>query len=236
MNPNMLILFIHIPKTGGTSFTQNLQSNCPKLIYYYSMDAVKTSLAIADCFTGHFPYGFHQYTTRPYKYVTMLRDPVELTISMFYYMYKNRNPVLKTYDDKLSIEEFILSGKFDYYFMNLQSRYISGQLMTFVPDLKVAKSNLVNHIAFYGITELFAESQFLLVEEMGWKLEHYPKLNETPYRKRQSEISQQTIKAICEKSKVDILLYKFALEQMNKKMASLPPAQKKALQNYSQNK
>ncbi|MUT64593.1 sulfotransferase family 2 domain-containing protein [Paenibacillus sp. NEAU-GSW1] len=232
---NELLLYLHIPKTGGTSFTQMILDNCPKTVYYFQVSsspvATAEALNTVDALCGHFPYGIHRETERPFRYITMLRDPVELTISYFYFMYHNVNHPLY-YAPYLCIDEFIHNPLFDNEYVNLQTRFISGNIDTLAPDLKLAKKILARKMSLVGITEMYAESQFLLADGMGWPLQRYPTLNVTTNRLKQNQISSATLQLIREKNSIDIALYQYALEQMHKKLGHLSPAQHSALQHF----
>ncbi|WP_238327824.1 sulfotransferase family 2 domain-containing protein [Paenibacillus gorillae] len=215
-----LFLFMHIPKTGGTSLTQLLLHRFPKLVYYFEVADDQTllleKLQEADAFCGHYPFGLHSFTSRPYRYMTMLRDPVEQIISYFYFKYKNpKYPA--SYNIGITLDYFVNDDSFDLEYVNLQTRFVSGELCTTQPDLELAKANLRNYFDFIGITERYADSQFLLSRQMGWKLKSYPRLNETPNRVRQSECAAETIERIKAKNAADMKLYRYALELLDQK-------------------
>lgn len=234
LDKSPLLLYVHIPKTGGTSFTQSIIHHCPKFVYYFEVachyEAFIAALNEADALCGHFPFGIHRFTNRSCQYITLLRDPVEQIISFFYFKYRN----LESLDCNmgLSLDDFIHDPHFDPEYVNLQTRFISGELSSVTPNLQQAKKNLLSHFSFVGITEMYAESQFLFTKEMNWELHSSPRLNTTQHRLLRQQVSPETLKLIILKNKLDIELYRFAVQLLSKRVHALSPALKKKLNQY----
>ncbi len=114
MNPQPVLLYIHIPKAGGTTLADliydQLRASAPdgcqteengwlnaKVFYYPSgyvrgpspqdMDRIRHVLPRQDlkAVVGHFLFGIHEYLTRPSSYVTMLRHPVQRVLSLYHF-------------------------------------------------------------------------------------------------------------------------------------------------------
>lgn len=113
------IIFPHIPKCAGSSLLQQFDAAGIKLFLDYDKPPSQTNKFLQtecerrnrecqlldfggfDLVFGHFPLG--RYTRSGYRYVTLLRDPLERAISHFNY-WKNlpasnllavsRNPVI----------------------------------------------------------------------------------------------------------------------------------------------
>lgn len=99
----MKYIFMHIGKTAGTSFRYFLQKNITGCYYGYDVlpelplepGAITEALiakaaplfAHYTCFCAHMAYGLHQYMHRdsPYRYLTLLREPVARTLSTYRY-------------------------------------------------------------------------------------------------------------------------------------------------------
>ncbi|WP_338554362.1 sulfotransferase family 2 domain-containing protein [Paenibacillus sp. KS-LC4] len=233
-----LLLYIHIPKTGGTSFTQAINEHCPNAVYYFQVadkpDLLRQALQQADALSGHLPFGLHKATSRPCQYVTMLRDPVEQIASFFYFKYKNKN-YLDYYNPYLTFEEFLNNPRFDPEYVNLQTRFLSGELWSTTPDLSKATRSLKQHVSFTGITELYAESQFLFMRAMGWEPKVYSKMNANECRPPNTELTRDIIDLIHSKNASDVELYYFARQLLQKKLYKLSHASREELRLYKHN-
>src|SRR5271155_2663578 len=92
---NQPVVFLHIPKTAGTTLTHILQRSHPARLVCKStgmpeqldalMEMPAEARAALSLVTGHFPYGIHRHFARPVTYVTFLRRPVDRVISAYYY-------------------------------------------------------------------------------------------------------------------------------------------------------
>ncbi|ANY65920.1 hypothetical protein BBD42_05135 [Paenibacillus sp. BIHB 4019] len=233
-----LLLYVHIPKTGGTSFTQAIVEHCPKAVYYFQVadkpDLLRQTLKKADALCGHLPFGLHHTTTRPCQYVTMLRDPVDQIASFFYFKYKNKN-YPDNYNPYLTFEEFLNNSYFDPEYVNVQTRFLSGELGSTSPNLNLAIRNLEQHISFAGITELYAESQFLFMKIMGWEPKVYSKINANENRPPKTELTSDMIDLILLKNASDVELYYLARQLLLKKIYALPHASREEFRLYKRN-
>jgi Sulfotransferase family len=142
---------------------------------------------------------------RPTRYVTLLRNPVERAISLYYHL-----------NLKISLEEFIRRPPYreaD----NGQTRRISGDDpevgQCTAAMLRRAKENLRDRFALVGVTERFEETALHLKRVMGWtkEINCYPK-NRNPNRIATSSVSNQVVDLIQRHEAYDIELYGYALE------------------------
>lgn len=135
------IIFLHIPKTGGTNvdllasvltlhyqrltvprvpdispiqITEGWMGGRQRLqINPHLLDALPESFFIA----GHFPYGLHEFLSLPVKYVTLVRNPIEREISTANFVYQ------RGYIQADAFESFLLDQLID----NPQVRLIAGK-------------------------------------------------------------------------------------------------------------
>ncbi|PES65557.1 hypothetical protein CN505_29960 [Bacillus cereus] len=221
-----LLLFLHIPKAGGTTLTDLICRQYPNNIHYdvnihgilpQGVRSYKEQLTNADTLCGHFLFGVHRYLSRPFTYITMLRYPVEQVISWFYFAHKNPSQYKELFFEE-TIDEYVSNPKFNYSTANLQTRCITGND---VADLQMAKEHIEKYFSVVGITELFPESLCIMKKEFGWENINYKKLNVNTKRPLKEEIPQKVIDKILEKNEVDLQLYDYARKKLENRIASL---------------
>lgn len=240
MHTKDVIFFIHIPKAGGTSmrrivinnfnidkvwqlpgnFTKQfiLPNNCIEKI----QDG-KTSVVI-----GHMTYGAHKYTppSHNYKYISMLRDPVNRAISNFYYAKANKKHYLYQ-----TIQKF--NGDINRFIPEIHNwEYANPYCRTFANpqfqiDKKISQTNLEQSIsnidrdnAFVGLTEYFNESLFLLNKFCGIKYFCIPHENKNPTNIDKNLIKPETIAIIKQRNLLDYKLYNHVKKNLIAKIDS----------------
>ena len=207
-----LIIFIHIPKTGGTTLNEIFKrSYAENEIYdHIPVEAMNEHFSqlkaenkkVIKAISGHHFYGIHDLFAKPYTYFTMMRNPIERVISLYYF--------LKTYPGyyeenmkNMSFEEYI---DWDPQAKNGQIHQICG--LNSQLSLEKAKENL-GVFELVGITELFNESLLLLKNNFNWTNIEYVKKNVTKSRPRLSEVSTAIIKKIEKNNELDIELFEY---------------------------
>ena len=89
MNPP--VVFLHVPKTAGSSLTKMLLSHFHEERAYRPeglatlANLEPTDIGKYDLFCGHFDWAELKYAPRDAKIITILRDPVERIISLYKY-------------------------------------------------------------------------------------------------------------------------------------------------------
>ena len=95
-----VFVFVHMPKAGGSTLQEIIQRPYPLAatfdIHGESVETVQSSVdrlrrmpeqereRIA-CVKGHIPFGIHRWLPRTPLYATMLRDPIERTVSDYFF-------------------------------------------------------------------------------------------------------------------------------------------------------
>jgi len=218
----MVVIFLHIPKTAGTTLLKIINQNYDKrsVCSIYPKPGEKTleifkSLSEARkrkimFLSGHFLFGIHELLPFPSTYITFLRDPVDRVISFYHFILRNPKHYLhnKVKSRKMGLEEFIQSNITNETF-NEQTALIAGSKKG-VNRLEIAKENIRNNFSFIGFTEMFDESLMLLKRTLGWGNVFYTRENVARNRPVKERISGGTAKLIEEKNMRDIELYKYA--------------------------
>jgi hypothetical protein len=181
---DMIHIFLHIPKSAGTTFRHHIENNFPadEILGLYKSEASKMSrdevFAQVSGLTpeqrrklrviyGHeVHYGIHELLDRPCRYVTFLRDPIDKTIS--FYNYRMQQGIRKQQNDasKLpSFEEWLRSspGMHDGMLGDLVKYGFADAHDVSEPALCA----IMEKFFFIGTTENFDEDAMFLYHEMG---------------------------------------------------------------------
>ncbi len=232
-----IIVFIHVPKTAGTTLKTILRLQHPDLLvrnvgnvlkdYDKALEYVQRAgqRVSADprnfALKAHMPFGFHRYFPPDARYITFLRDPIERAISNYYH--EARKLIQRDQVPLLARPEDILASKRPH-LDNLQTRFLSGAENPFTVAatndlLEHAKENLRDRFTFVGITERFDESLLVLNAIFGWPLSAYRhEKSGTTYhsgrfggavRPRADELPPETLELIEQHNRLDRELYAF---------------------------
>jgi hypothetical protein len=235
---NKVLIFLHIPKTGGLTLRNIIDRQYKKNgILLHSRTAPsnkrlkKRDFSRIKCVYGHNRFGVHEEIHVPSTYITMLRDPVSRVISTYYFILARKQNRMHHKIKNMSLEDFVSSN--DPQLMipvsNHQTRYLSGES---IPDLQKAKENIENHFSVVGITEMFDESIFLMKKELGWKNIFYTKQNVSTNRPKRDQISKETLEMIKSKNDLDYELYNYAKQSLQDRLDGLNKQSMNQLKNY----
>ena len=182
----MRLIFIHIPKTGGTTFKDIVKKNfkVDKTMYLYEMNMnelpysnytrrnikinnLKNSdITDIDLIQGHFFFTNNNELKKDFKFLTFIRNPVDRVISEYWHSktISDHPYYLIIKNKKLSLLEYI--DEFPFTARNFQTKILSGD--SFQEDQNVSEKNLDHAIKnlgakiFFGITELYDKSLIYL--------------------------------------------------------------------------
>lgn len=225
MKERIPALFLHIQKTAGTSIVQLAAKHYGNTNISSHGDFVGKSGPLEfkniEFISGHFGFSFAK-ELMPGRYsFTFLRDPVDRTLS-FYYFCKTRNPdELPIYKKAhaLSLDEFVGASLEDRLIRsriwNSQAwRLASGpyngdESVKNIPDdelleLALHNSKLFSHV---GLTETFETDLPIILRALGIENQPPPHANSTPSRLVRDELPHQTIRMIEEITQIDQKLY-----------------------------
>ena len=224
------IIFIHIPKTGGSTFHSilNMQykhseiynvfggrMNDPEISKFIAMSSInKLDIKLLK---GHMPFGLHDNLPGKCRYISFVRNPVERVISQYFYIKNNKNNPKHTelIEKKMDIKEFVSSG-FVTGMNNGQCRFLTGDIDRLPFNqcdglLDEVMDNIEKHFLWLGIVERFDESVLVLSSVLGFeKTPYYIKQNTSKRRKKIINYNNEDIELIKRYNDIDLELYKHA--------------------------
>lgn len=224
-----LVIFMHIPKTGGTTLANILEKQYPQgqvlRVPFGNLHTLKQQLKGSKpaAVHGHHPFGLHELYQGSFHYITMLRDPVDRIISNYYYAAENPGNPMHRKLNQLSFEEFIMSKdeKLQYRISNMQTSFAAGKrtpAIANVDDLELAMENLQRHFSVIGITDMFTESIEVMKKVLGWQDVSFQPKNRTKKRPAIEEIKPEILESIQEKNQLDYKLYNWAKNYLRKNL------------------
>lgn len=234
-----LTVFMHIPKTGGTTL-HNVLSRFYKRDLTLHVKTVhtelreiafeKAELKAPFLIKGHL--GLNEVIDIPGSFIfTFLRPPIPRVISHYYFL--KETPSVKHYEylnlPDTTIESFY-AQKEKRDIDNCLVRYISGCHIDFgkigEKEYLLALENLKNKIDFFGLQEYYDESMVMLGNKLGWPLPIYRKKNLT---KKKEVVSAATMEFLKDANKWDVLLFDKAKEMFVERMNKMSAEEKRSL-------
>jgi hypothetical protein len=215
LRENDQIFFLHIPKTGGTTFMNILEKQVGSYRYLSADQSAMTALNSHylnefKIVRGHFSYSVYKHFTRRPVFLTILRDPIDRFISNYRHLVRK----LKI-SETISLEDYTVDDKLNRGSHNKQVARICGgssqRLGLELPVmLEIAKLRL-NEFAFVGVLDRFDEGIQLLTYTLGWDpIAEYETLNQAPRNTKKPDIDGELLALLRERNKYDIALFEYA--------------------------
>lgn len=230
------LVFIHIPKTAGTSMRSALESAVPaeKILHLYPTEwAVDPStlpdlpaerLTGIELVIGHIAFGVHeQLPGLSTVYATIVRDPVEQLLSHYYHYVRavdtgsgarSENRWQQAVASGLTLESFVKAegGGGKRVFQNRQTWTIAGQPRKMDRDdptlLKRAKRNIKRYFSAVGTTQDPDALARGIAEVMGWSPPApIPTLNVNPNRPTRDSLPAEVVREIEDLNRLDAELF-----------------------------
>jgi hypothetical protein len=202
--PNGLV-FVHIPKAAGTSLREVVARHYPRDVQL----ATEAPIILSDeqrrrirVLVGHVPFGTQAQLAPPVDVITMLRDPIDRVISLYYFIRRLPHHPLHGAARRQSLEDFAASRPLEA--CNQQVRQIGG---VDPPSLDAALGNLMRGVRVFGIAERFDESLVLMQRAVGWRNIYHRDLNVTRDRPRLRDVSPVAVRRIERENALDLELY-----------------------------
>ncbi len=213
-NPQPVFVFHHIPKCAGTSLKEAFRGHFQLIPDYLKLEMLSNEQPIHPkrklsnsrrqiILCGHFELPknhlhirYPEVLKKPkkFKLFTILRDPLHLRISLYYYELKKkrRDPNGET------LEEYLLT----------QPNYISRIL----PCSENNYESILARYHFIGIQEYMDESARKLSDFLNRKLE-IPVANTSKKDEQVKKLSNVTVKRFKEINSLDYAVYEYALNK-----------------------
>jgi len=240
-----LIVFVHIPKTAGTSVkTMYRDQYSPAQIYKINYNGsakqvrrFKAALGRRQdplrLVHGHMDFAWSALMPPDTRYFTVLRDPVERAISHYYHYRQETVSPIHPLAMRSSLLQWVRECGIDE-MDNGQTRRLAGAMplpcgAINAKNLEQAKANLTSRFAVVGLTERYDESQILLHREFGWPLRRYPKRRVNADRAPRTEVSAEVLREIENCNRLDLELYRFACELFEKQIRGIDMERELAL-------
>lgn len=242
----MKYFFIHIGKTGGASFAEIVKQNANTLEFHHSIlnhissspltkdngepfeesevKRIERLLSENDGFTGHMTHGLHEYTAEPYKYLSILRHPVDRMVSQYNYNMQHHKGKMVAYCK--DFRDFVKKSKRDRRIGILRLSGLPTKLNSLMwrgsqydetydldEHIELALVNLMQEDILFGFTDKYDEYLNLLRKELDWTINPVKK-NVTKFK---ADISEEDILFATELCEREIEFHNKAIEIYNKR-------------------
>jgi hypothetical protein len=221
--------FIHVMKTGGATFRRQLVNNFGAGAVYpvpgvdtdlrqanYSLDYLRNigpeRHRATRAYAGHFPFVAVELVGEPLRTMTILRHPVERTISYLkhckVYHAQHRHLCLEAiYEDPFFYRCFIENHQAKLFAFTSNDRPASymDPLDIDGDRLKIAKSNL-DRVDVVGLQENFVDFLGVLRSDFGWRIADVESRHVTPL----ATVSASFRRRIASDNDADLAFYEYA--------------------------
>lgn len=236
LSSNQPVVFLHIPKTAGSSFNEilfrkfNNAQQCP----WHFMEQPFVDFSKYTLFSGHFYKSVIQKLVVNPVYLCFFRNPISRAVSHYYQLLKiYEDTPLRLPNFPLTIDEYVNDREYNYTITDLQTQTLGANLQfTTYDELQNAwiefnkrivrgyriKAEdvypVVDSLDFIGITEEFSKSLQILTHTFGWEpIETVSSKNIGSYK----EPKQAVINKIIELNQEDIKLYEYVVKVFNQR-------------------
>ncbi|QKK06881.1 MAG: sulfotransferase family 2 domain-containing protein [Planctomycetota bacterium] len=250
--PPPILVHLHIPKNAGTTLSRMLKLRMllhppanalhrAAVLGQYQHPTETRLAAIAAMsprdarrmrfYEEHCGYGVHEHLPRECTYLTMLRDPIDRTLSVYDFLrQEGRIPADQT------LEEFLDKPTIRrvWWIDNAQVRYLAGEHGEIIDApvgecpaglLKTAKHRLEHDIAWFGLLDRFDESLLMLCRVLGWSNAVAVRSNITKERSStRATVAPELLDRITSMNALDLELDAFARQLFQQRLDAVPDA------------
>jgi hypothetical protein len=187
-----------------------------------------------EAVAGSFTFGLRELLPADARWMTILRDPVERTLSQYFYLVRppgkrdragaGLTPAwLGPPGPDLTLEQAL--SERSYIPDNLQVRMLCGTVSPFDPLPPDALERAIRNIdsfAYVGTTERFVEFLALLNLELGWPTVGLTRSNANRDRPQISDLAPEEVAVVEERNELDRQLHQHAASLFASKLAAAP--------------
>jgi len=217
--PEQPLIFIHLPKTAGTSLRKIVRKNYRSRELFFVYNRHPRFNSTEDLWNfgpedfkkykvimGHFPFNKKLFPFEDRRFVTIIRDPVQRAIS-YYHHVMNR---AQWRGNELSLADYMESSG-DIQFQNHQVRLLAGMKRNPITEkhLERAIRNIEEQFLFVGTSEKFARSVEHLHDILGWRRKKIFYENVTPRERTENRFSEDILGRLREINEYDIRLHEW---------------------------
>ncbi len=227
-------IFLHIPKTAGTSVRQIVRKEYPgrQCLFIYShtpefFASIRPHLPAARAIYGHVSYGIHEVLGIRGRYVAFLRDPVRRVVSFYGHQARKRDSEFYGQIKKgLTLREMLRSGVC-HQVNNHMVRIISGHEGVEPTDdtavFRRAVDNIERSFEMVGLVERLPESLALLGKQMGFKKPYRIPRRNVNQRRRSISLDEGTLADIRAHNRLDLMLYEHVRRRFESDLKTVGP-------------
>jgi len=228
-NRNETLIFLHVPKTGGTTLYKILAqhySRAQTLTFDGRPSEIERFKTLPPArrgryrlIKGHLHFGLHRFIPGASTYITFLRHPVERVLSFYHHARSKPDHYLYSVlaTERLDLETR-LAQEVTLELFNEQTRLLAGgewenpQRPVTRAALARAQANLRARFRVVGILEEFDASLVLLRRAFGWEIPYYVKENVAKDKPDSASLDAETRALIRDANSFDLELYEYARE------------------------
>jgi hypothetical protein len=243
-----MLIFEHIQKTAGSTLVGALKRIYGRDAVFVAevghrhkeevaeiREIVSSRPAQLKLISSHIGYGLHSHLDsiqRPIQYFTILRDPIERTVSAYCHHLKHPENAGTT------VAEFLSDPRYRHRRNNAQAVQLSGTKCRLELDCEPstreayeppddlyeqAAAVLRDEFTTFGFTERYDEVVVLLRRAFGWPLlgSLYVPLNVNPNRRSVTEFSVADRELLHAANEVDLELYRYAQHLYEERVSAL---------------
>lgn len=224
--------FVHVMKTAGGSFRQQILANfTPEEIYphgQFEEKPLEAYIKIARLgelersrrdairvFHGHFPYAVAEDLGTDLVTMTLLRDPIERILSYLRHAlrvsYKDgRTPAEKVYEDAFKHPAFIRNHQAKVFAFQPSDR-VNSFLQDLTIDagrLEIAKENLAK-VDLIGLTRRYPDFLRAVEADYGWEI---AEVEDKHVSEDVEELDPSFVERVREDNAMDVAFYEYAEE------------------------